>query len=238
MVASPRQIMSKRALVIGSSDGIGLATTRLLLRDGWCVVGVSRSPSPIPDAAYTHHTADVQNADYVELLRGLAKESLDLCIYCVGIGEILVPDEMRAESRVFHVNLMGLVKTTEIVLPPMVRAARGHFIGLSSIADGLISDRSPSYSASKAGFTSYLNGLALALKPKGVNVSNIRFGFVDTKLVKAKRTPLMMSVEEAAAHVMQVVATRPMSLTVPKLIAVAAKLTNLKAKLKVLFTGH
>ena len=69
-------------------------------------------------------------------------------------------------------------------------------------------------------------------------MSNIRFGFVDTKLVKAKRTPLMMSVEEAAAHVMQVVATRPMSLTVPKLIAVAAKLTNLKAKLKVLFTGH
>ena len=227
--------MSKRALVIGNSDGIGLATTRALLAEDWEVVGISRSESPLKNATYSHHQADVQDEGYGSLVEGIATQGLDLCIYCVGIGELLVPEDMSAEPRIFRVNLMGLVKTTEAVLPAMVQAGSGHFIGLSSIADELISERSPSYSASKAGFTSYLQGMALALKPKGVFVSNVRFGFVDTKLVKAKRTPLMMSPEKAAQHIMTAVKRRPISLTVPKRMAFMAKLMNLKTKARVLF---
>ena len=229
--------MSKRALVVGNSDGIGLATTRALLADGWDVVGISRSPSKLVNPRYDHHEADVQDEAYGELVERIAQTGLELCIYCVGIGELLVPEDMSAEPRIFRVNLMGMVKTTEAVLPAMVEARQGHFIGLSSIADELISERSPSYSASKAGFTSYLNGMALALKSKGVSVSNVRFGFVDTKLVKAKRTPLMMSAEKAAEHVMTAVKKRPMSLTVPKRMALMAKLMNLRTKARVLFQG-
>jgi len=227
--------MAKRALVIGNSDGIGLATTRALLGNGWDVVGISRSESPLTQATYLHHQADVQDEGYGALVEQIASTGLDVCIYCVGIGELLVPEDMSAEARIFRVNLMGLVKTTEAVLPAMVHAGSGHFIGLSSIADELISERSPSYSASKAGFTSYLQGMALALKPKGVFVSNVRFGFVDTKLVKAKRTPLMMSAEKAAQHIMTAIKKRPISLTVPKRLAFMAKLMNLKTKARVLF---
>ena len=43
----------------------------------------------------------------------------------------------------------------------------------------------PSYSASKAGLSSWLGGLALALRPRGVHVTNVRLGFVDTKMAKA-----------------------------------------------------
>ena len=230
-----RRSMVKRALVIGNSDGIGLATTQALLAAGWNVVGISRSPSSLNEPSYVHHIADVQDEDYAKLVETVAKEGLELCIYCVGIGELLNTEDMSAEPRIFKVNLMGMVATTEAVLPAMVRAGKGHFIGLSSIADELISERSPSYSASKAGFTSYLNGMALALKSKGVSVSNVRFGFVNTKLVKAKRTPLMMSAEEAAGHVMTAVEKRPISLTVPKRMALMAKLMNLKTKIRVLF---
>jgi NAD(P)-dependent dehydrogenase (short-subunit alcohol dehydrogenase family) len=43
---------ARRALVVGNSDGIGLALTKRLLADGWTVVGLSRRPSPLPAAAY------------------------------------------------------------------------------------------------------------------------------------------------------------------------------------------
>ena len=39
----------RRVLVIGNSDGIGLALTRRLLAEGWTVTGLSRSTSPIED---------------------------------------------------------------------------------------------------------------------------------------------------------------------------------------------
>ncbi len=46
--------MPRRALLIGNSDGIGLATTRRLLDEGWTVAGLSRSPSPLTHASYEH----------------------------------------------------------------------------------------------------------------------------------------------------------------------------------------
>jgi len=53
---------------------------------------------------------------------------------------------------------------------------------------------------SKAGFSSYLGSLALALKLKGVHVTNVRFGFVDTKMAKSNPKPFVMRVEKAADH--------------------------------------
>src|SRR5262249_55883688 len=87
------------------------------------------------------------------------------------------------------------------VIPPMIRRGNGHFIGVSSLGDELVSPQAPSYFASKAGFSNYLGGLRLALKSKGINVTNIRFGFVDTKMAKGEFRPFMMSVERAVDHV-------------------------------------
>jgi NAD(P)-dependent dehydrogenase (short-subunit alcohol dehydrogenase family) len=48
-----------KALLIGNSDGIDLATTKELLKRGWNVVGISRSESPIKDPHYQHVAAEV-----------------------------------------------------------------------------------------------------------------------------------------------------------------------------------
>ena len=78
---------------------------------------------------------------------------------------------MQHDIEIVEVNLMGLIKTTTIVLPYMLKQGGGHFIGISSFADELISAEAPSYHASKAGFTTYLESLALALKPKNIQVT-------------------------------------------------------------------
>lgn len=207
------------ALVIGNTDGIGLALTRRLLRDGHDVRGVSRRASPLTHTAYGHTVCDVTSPQYADELRTLitTMPSLDVCVYCVGIGDVLDLSDLRAESLVFRTNLLGLVETTSAVLPTMLAAGRGHFVGLSSIADELISAAAPSYAASKAGVSSYLAGLALAMHTRGVRISNVRLGFVDTKMAKSAAQPRkMMSVESAVDVLLLCLEKQPARLTRPR----------------------
>jgi NAD(P)-dependent dehydrogenase (short-subunit alcohol dehydrogenase family) len=100
------------------------------------------------------------------------------------------------DATTVRVNFEAMVSCAAVVIPAMVRAREGHFVGLSSIGDGVSSD-APAYAASKAGVSSYLAGLALALRPMGVFVTNVRFGFVDTKMAKSPVKPWMISVDQA-----------------------------------------
>jgi short-subunit dehydrogenase len=218
--------MRHHALLIGNSDGIGLATTRKLLERGWDVVGISRSLSPIDDPAYRHIVAEVQDDAYLATLKELLAKTdpFALCIYCAGIGERLDLSNMEREAEIFDVNLLGMVKTASSVVPSMVKCGQGHFIGLSSLADEMLSPDAPSYHASKAGFTNYLEGLALAARPKGVHVSNVRFGFVDTKMAKGDVKPFMMSVERAAEHMLACIEKKPVRYTAPWVVIPLVKL--------------
>src|SRR5262245_14392926 len=168
----------KRALVVGNSDGIGLALTRALLQQDYAVVGISRRAAPVEHAHYVHHVQDVAEPGYRDLLTDILVRHPDLsvCIYCAGIGDRLDLGNLAFETKVFQVNLMAAVVTTELVLGHMIRNDAGHFIGLSSIADVLTSADAPSYSASKAGVSRYWEGLGLALAKRKVKVTNVRFG--------------------------------------------------------------
>lgn len=224
--------MGAGALLVGNSDGIGLATTRRLLESGWNVTGISRSESPIRNGLYSHRVMDVGADEYSELIGELAhKDPLDLCIYLVGIGEPLDPTEMSREAEIIDVNLTGMVKTAAAVIPQMVKRGKGHFIGISSLADELLSAEAPSYHASKAGFSNYLGGLALALKPKGVHVTNIRFGFVDTKMAKGDVKPLMMTVEKAVDHLEACIRKKPVSYTAPRMAIPLVKFRKIMMRL-------
>jgi short-subunit dehydrogenase len=97
----------------------------------------------------------------------------------------------------------------------------GHFIGLSSLADSVAIANAPSYAASKAGVSAYLRSMSLALRPRSIAITNVRFGFVDTKMARAAQKPLMMSRAKAAAYVLRCLDRRPMQLSVPKLAAAA-----------------
>ena len=220
--------MKQRALFIGNSDGIGLATTKRLLQAGWEIDGVSKSSSSIENENYHHHIADVSTSNYSDLLSKLVQENPpQLCIYFAGIGEFLNLSDMSKEVKVIEVNFTGMVRTAAIVIPEMVRSQQGHFIGLSSMADELISAEATSYSASKAGFSNYLAGLAKAAKKKGVYVTNIRFGFVDTKMAKADQKPFMMSIEKAVDHIELCMKNKPTRYSAPKMMIPIIKLMKL-----------
>lgn len=217
------------ALIIGNSDGIGRALTEQLLAEGWRIVGVSRSPGPRPASGQTQHVLDVCAPDYAAQLAQLLEQSgtPDVCVYSVGIGERLDLGTLSVDRLVFETNLIGAVATAQAVLPGMIRAGRGHFIGLSSQADRFSDPNAPSYSASKAGLSAYLEGLAPACRARGVYVTNVRFGFVDTKMAKARLRPFMISATEAARRVRHCIARRPVRETYPKRMALALTLMRL-----------
>jgi len=221
-----------KAILIGNSDGIGLAATKRLLAAGWDINGISRSESPITDTYYHHRVADVGDRDYTAVLSELLPAGpFDLCIYCAGIGELLDPMKMDDEPEIIEVNLTGMVRTAAGVIPHMVDRGEGHFIGISSLADELLSAEAPSYHASKAGFSNYLEGLALALKPRGVRVTTVRFGFVDTKMAKGDIKPLMMSVEKAVDHLEICMRRKPIRYTAPWAVIPLIKFRKLMIKL-------
>ena len=216
--------MPGKALLIGNSDGIGLAITIELRKRKWTVVGISRSESTIKDSAYQHIVADVQDEAFVGCLKSILENGpIDLCIFCAGIGELLDFSNMETEVRIFDVNLTGMVKTASCVIPAMINNGKGHFIGLSSVADEMLSPEAPSYHASKAGFSNYLEGLALALKSKGVSVSNVRFGFVDTKMAKGDVKPFMMNVDRAVGHLLKCIDKKPVRYTAPWIVVPLVK---------------
>lgn len=230
---------SPRALIIGNSDGIGLALTRRLLDRGWSITGISRSPSPItpddhdnPDA-YDHHVVDIRSPAYDDVLDQAARgdsldtdAALDLCVYCAGIGEEIDFDDLAADLPVFEVNLIGLVRTVSRVLPAMLTARSGHFIGLSSQGDRLLNVGAPSYSASKAGVSSYLESLGVAVRDRGVAISNIRFGFVATKMAKADVRPFEITADDAASCIERCIIRRPLRYTYPRRMAIVLALAN------------
>ena len=143
-------------------------------------------------------------------------------------------DNMENEAKIFEVNLVGMVKTASCVIPSMVKEGRGHLIGLSSVADELLSPEAPSYHASKAGFSNYLEGLALASREKGVHVSNIRFGFVDTKMAKGDSKPFMMSVERAVHHIISCIEKKPVRTTAPWIVIPLIKIRRWILRLMIL----
>jgi NAD(P)-dependent dehydrogenase (short-subunit alcohol dehydrogenase family) len=211
--------MPQRALIVGNSDGIGLALTRRLLLEGWFVTGISRSPSPEAHERYDHHVVDVTAPEYPAILAEIVATGVDVCVYAAGIGEPFDVTDLRAQTRTIEVNLLGAARTAEVVVPSMVRAGRGHLIGLSSLADALISADAPGYAASKAGMSSYFRGLAAALKPHGVHVTTVRLGFVDTKMAKGPLRPMMLSTAQAVDILMRCLRERPAVTSRPRRMA-------------------
>ena len=168
--------MKNIALIIGNSDGIGLAITGELLKGGWQVLGISRSKSPIKNQYYEHIVAEVQKSEFSEKLKAALKKkkAIDLCIYCAGIGEILDVCDMENEEKTIKVNLLGMVKTVSLVIPLMLKKGKGHFIGLSSVADEMLSWEAPGYHASKAGLCAHL---LLPAKQSVTSTATTQFSF-------------------------------------------------------------
>jgi short-subunit dehydrogenase len=230
--------MARTILIVGNSDGIGAAVTKKLTERGDRVIGISRSASPLGPEGPRHEVADVTSPQYADLLRRLILEETQLavCIYCAGVGSELELPDLSGEARVIDINLTAMIRTIEILVPHWLTRGGGHFVGLSSLADDIYSPDAPSYSASKAGFSNYVLSLGLKLRRQHIYMTNIRFGFVDTKMAKSPFRPMMMSSERAAIYIVDCLEKRPLQLSVPKIVGALAHLVRWNQSVRIWMT--
>jgi len=188
----------KKILITGTSRGIGLATARKFLEQGWFVLGASTSENNvIKHPNYKHYLLDLKNPDNIVSCANLIKKEnsqIDALINCAGIGT--EPDENKMDIKVLRetleVNLIGTISFTENILP--IIKSGGQIIAISSMMASLTEFDSgicPAYRISKTGLNMYLKTLADRLKD--ITVSAFDPGWVKTDM-GGKNAPRMPEV--------------------------------------------
>ena len=216
----------KRAIVIGASSGIGAALVAKLAQQGYTVAALARReeqltavcqaiPSAIP---YPHDVTD--NDAIPDLFDQIVQElgGLDLIIYVAGIQPTVALDEYdtQKDKAMIEINLMGAIAWLNLAAVRFERAGEGQIVGISSIAGDRGRVGSPVYNTSKAGLNTYLEALRNRLSKKGVTVTTIKPGFVDTVLLEnAPKTFWVISPDEAAPEMVEAIQRKRQLVYVP-----------------------
>jgi short-subunit dehydrogenase len=176
-VSSPQVV-----LITGASKGIGFAMAQGLQRDGYHVIGVSRS-QPQQPYAFTFIQADVTSKEDRNRLVTYLKEEklqLDVLVQNAGIGYGGAIEELPEDAflSTLQVNLLAIDQLNRLFLP-LLQAQKGYVIHIGSVAGDLAIPFQTYYSASKAALERYSEGLRNEVRPFGVRVVTVKPG--DTK---------------------------------------------------------
>ncbi len=227
MAASPR---FSTALVLGASSGIGSEIARQLLAKGCRVALVARrgellaqlaSSAPARALVYCHDVQEV--AAVAPLLARVVAElggRLDLVVYAAGL--LCLPsdgrDSVEDELAMVQTNFVGAVAWTSQVLEHFREQGAGTLLGLSSIAGERGRKAFPAYCASKAGLTTYLEGMRNRFAGTGIRIVTAKLGLVDTAMMHGRSERLwLISPEQAASKVLALSAAgRSRSAYVPR----------------------
>ena len=188
-------LRNKVVVVTGASSGIGKsivmesagrgATVVLLARNQGKLAEIAAEARELSGAQAIVLPTDMGKADDIETsfnqLVG-AVDHVDYLVNCAGFGkfETFLESDMQNSTRMFQVNVLGLMYFTRLVGRLMMEQRSGQIINFGSIAGKVPTTKSAAYSASKAAVIQFSNVLRLELKPFNVNVMTVNPGPVYT----------------------------------------------------------
>ena len=183
--------LSKKAIIIGASSGIGEATARELAKRGY-TVGLTARRCWLLEAI----KKDIKTACFIEkmdvskpeeaqlILKSLIAKmgGVDIIIISAGTGNCCMTWEKQKE--IIDVNIVGFTALATTAIDYFMAKNSGHLMGLSSIVGLRPFADSTVYSASKSYISFYLNGLREKLKrlDKNITITEIQPGLVDTMM--------------------------------------------------------
>lgn len=173
------------ALVTGASSGIGLATARALRRDGYRVFGTSRKPMADTPDGITMIVCDVTDDDSVQNAVDEVQSRagrIDLLVNNAGIG-LLGGAEESSQAQVkalFDVNVFGVLRMTQAVLPVMRGQRKGRIINLSSILGLIPAPYNALYASTKHAIEGYSESLDHEVRTQGIRVVLVEPGVTRT----------------------------------------------------------
>ncbi|MBN3039262.1 MAG: SDR family NAD(P)-dependent oxidoreductase [Candidatus Omnitrophica bacterium] len=199
----------KKAVVVGASSGIGRALAKVLGNNGYEVGLVARRlellhqlQKEIPAQTYIKKIDLNCAEEAIGCLSELIKEmkGMDLIIINSGVNTHNIELDWNKEMNTIGVNVSGFCAMANVALKYFLKQNSGHIVGISSIAGLRGSATSPSYSASKAFVSNYLEGLRHRLSGKDIYVTDIRPGLVDTDMIRGQSRLFWVATPDKAAE--------------------------------------
>ncbi len=193
---------SKVVLVTGAARGIGLATARRFLAEGWRVGLLDIEGELLkgavaaiadPDNTLVLH-CDVSDAKGVARAVEAVNQRfgrLDALVNNAGVAVFAsVMETSDADwGRIMEVNLTGPFLCTKAAAPLMRENGGGAIVNITSISAVRASTLRSAYGTSKAGLAHLTKQLAVELASLGIRVNAVAPGPVDTAMAKAVHTP-------------------------------------------------
>ncbi len=191
-------LSGKRALITGSSQGIGLSLARALASAGATIVLNGRDKDKLLAAqqllsaeGYTVESEafDVTNADNVQ--KGIsnieAKGAIDILVNNAGIQIRGAFTEFKASDwdRLVATNLTSAFLVGQAVAQKMLPRKSGKIINVCSVQSELGRPTIAPYTATKGGLKMLTKGMAIDLGPHGIQVNGLGPGYFDTELTSA-----------------------------------------------------
>ena len=181
--------MNKTALVTGASSGIGEETARTLHKLGYTVYAAARRTDRLKQLTNVGiHALTMDVTDDESMTSGIEKiiaetGRIDVLVNNAGYGsygaiEDVTLDEAR---RQFEVNVFGLGRLTQLVLPHMRAQRSGTIINISSMGGRLTTPLGGWYHATKYAVEALSDALRMETAPFGIDVVVIEPGGIRTE---------------------------------------------------------
>jgi 3-hydroxybutyrate dehydrogenase len=197
-------LKGKKAVITGSTSGIGLGIATALARAGADVMlnglGASDDIDRVCKAlgaetgrTVLFHGADMTKPDQIDSMMQTAKRDLggiDILVNNAGIQHVAPLDEFPPEKweLIIAINLVALFHTTRHALPVMKEKGWGRVINIASAHALVASPFKSAYVAAKHGVAGMTKSVALEVAQRGITVNAICPGYVKTKLVENQIT--------------------------------------------------
>jgi NADP-dependent 3-hydroxy acid dehydrogenase YdfG len=179
----------KVALGTGASAGIGKAIVTRLIADGWTVYGAARRTDKMADiAAAGAKLLALDVTDEAAMTRGVkslldAEGRIDALVNNAGYGSYGALEEVPIDEarRQFEVNVFGLMRLTQLVLPSMRQQRSGTIVNITSMGGRIWMPIGGWYHATKHAVEVLSDALRVELKSFGVRVVVVEPGEIQTE---------------------------------------------------------
>jgi short-subunit dehydrogenase len=181
--------MKTIALVTGASAGIGKETAKLLLQHGYTVYGAARRLDKMEDLkSLGVKTIQMDVSEDNSMVQGIeeiikAEGRIDVLINNAGFGSYgALEDVSMSDARYqIEVNVFGLARLTQLVLPYMRTQQSGKIVNVTSIGGKIANPLGGWYHASKFAVEALSDSLRMEVKPFGIDVIVIEPGGIKTE---------------------------------------------------------
>ena len=184
------------AVVTGASSGIGAATARRLVSEGYDVWAAARRRDRLDALAVELGpslrpvTLDVTSPESVAALAAEVGATLNVLVNNAGgaFGMEPVSAADPADWRaMYEVNVIGALMVTQALLPALVAGGQGHVVVMGSTAGRIVYEGGGGYTAAKHGAAALAETLRLELNGQPVRVTEIAPGMVATEEFSTNR---------------------------------------------------